>query len=205
MRDVSKIISDADLLKLRQLLAQTHLDTTATGPDAFRDYPKMLFHPEWLTLYRLIKDHPDPLVQKEAKQKLPSVQVIVTDIETEEEYLADDWRADPNEFIVADNEAKGSAHPDPRVPSGREGRRSRVSQQQAAQQELAALRRRYAELTGRKLMDEATTDVAPVEAAEPPEPAPAPRQTRPSVPAPAPTSKRERVAQAARRAVAARV
>jgi hypothetical protein len=203
MRDVSKILSDADLLKLRALLDGTTGNSASGG---FLEYPKMLFHPEWLTPWRLVKDHPDPLVRKEAQQKLPALQVIVHDIEMEEEYLADGWRTDPNEFIVADNEAHGVAHPDPRVPKGREGRLARKSQAEAADLELANLRRRYAELTGRRLLDEATTeDEMPLAAtAEPQVSAPAPRRAASKTPTPARTSKREQVAQAARRAASAR-
>lgn len=207
MRDVSKILSDADLLKLRALLDGTTGNSASGG---FLEYPKMLFHPEWLTPWRLVKDHPDPLVRKEAQQKLPALQVIVHDIEMEEEYLADNWRADPNEFIVADNEAHGMANPDPRVPKGREGRRARRSQAEAAELELATLRRRYAELTGRRLLDEPTTDDLPATSladttlaqVQPTVSAPAPR--RAAATTPAPTSKRERVAQAARRSASAR-
>lgn len=202
MRDVSKILSDADLLKLRALLDGTTGNSATNG--GFLEYPKMLFHPEWLTPWRLVKDHPDPLVRKEAQQKLPALQVIVHDIELEEEYLADGWRSDPNEFIVADNEANGVAHPDPRVPKGREGRLARKTQAEAAEIELANLRRRYAELTGRRLLDEATADELPIAAAEPQVSAPAPRRAARTAPTPVKASKREQVAQAARRAASAR-
>lgn len=205
MRDVSKILSDADLLKLRALLDGTSGNSATSG--GFLEYPKMLFHPEWLTPWRLVKDHPDPLVRKEAQQKLPALQVIVHDIEMEEEYLADGWRSDPNEFIVADNEAHGVAHPDPRVPKGREGRLARRSQAEAADLELANLRRRYAELTGRRLLDEETVaveDDAPALAAVATPQAPAPAPRRAAAKKTPPTSKREQVAQAARRAASAR-
>lgn len=168
MRDVSKVLTDAEALKLRALLAQTpdiQIDS-ALG----QEYPKMLFHPNYIELYRLVKDHPDPLVKKEAQQKMSRVIVIVHDIETEEDYLQDKWRSDPNDFIVMSKEEGGLGEADPRIPVGREGRRASALRKQDRETELRDLRRRYAELTGRSLIDVEPPAAEPVAAAPPPRP-----------------------------------
>lgn len=194
MRDVSKILTDADLLKLRELLKQA--PTVAVDPNAFEEYPKMLFHPDWLTCYRLIKDHPDPVVKKDASEKLRNVQIIVHDFETEEEYLADGWKSDPNDIIIDAGEV------DPRIPTGREGRRAARQTALDRDTELRSLRRRYAELTGHRLADEPQEVAQPVVAAAMPvTPAPAAKRKAGAKPAPVvASSKRERVAAATQRA-----
>lgn len=168
MRDVTKILSDSDLLKLKALLSQT--PDKPIDPDAFEEYPKMLFDPGWLVGYRLIQNNTDPLIVKEAKEKMKMLQVIVWNIDEEEEYLLDGWKADPNVFIIEENIAKGMKNPDPRVPIGREGRRAAEHAKLTRQQELAQIRRRFAELTGKRLSDEPEAEDAPVMVASEPIP-----------------------------------
>lgn len=190
MRDVSKVLSDAETVKLRALLAQT---PDIPVDDSFgQEYPKMLFHNAYIELYRLVKNHPDPLVKKEAQEKMRTVIVIVHNIEDEEEYLADGWKADPCDIITAPVAEGGMGEVNPRIPTGREGRRADRQQKASREQELRNLRRRYAELTGRKLAedDEPEPMAATMETADPP----APRATAPS--------KRDKVAAATRRATA---
>lgn len=197
MRDVSKVLSDAETIKLRALLAQTpdiQVDS-ALG----QEYPKMLFHPSYIEMYRLVKDHPDPLVKKEAQQKMSRVLVVVHDIDTEEDYITDGWRADPNDFIVMSKEDGGLGEADPRVPVGREGRRASAMKKQDRETELRDLRRRYAELTGKHLSE---VDAPIVDEAPPVRPA-RPVAAAPAKPKPAAiplAGKRDRVKAATARA-----
>lgn len=162
MRDLTKILSDAETLKLRALLSQQPdipLDSSFG-----QEYPKMLYDRPYVDLYRLVKGHPDPLVRKEAQQAIGKTIVIVHDIETEEDYLADGWRNDPNDFITMSLEEGGLGEVDPRIPVGKEGRRADKQNRATRDQELRNLRRRYAELTGVRLADaeEAPATAAPV-------------------------------------------
>lgn len=222
MRDVSKVLSDAEFVKLRGLLSQQPGGLDPFAPAEFKDYPRVLYHPDWLTCWRIIKTSPDELLKKEAKEKMKHVQVIVHDAEMEEDYLLDGWRSDPNDLIVEFNTLNGVANPDPRVPTGREGRRAKANAAQTREDELRHLRLRYAELMGTTIESD-TPESRPVERAQSavPEPiadpardAPRPRRTAPS-PAPRraasagiPPSKaqnpRDRVKAAAQKAVAAR-
>lgn len=201
MRDVTRILSDAELIKLRALLAQSPVQTPLEE-DEFKDYPKMLYAPEWVTCYRLIKDHPDPLIKKEAMEKLKHVQVQVFDAETEEEYLLDGWKRDPNDFIVEANIAAGMTNPDPRVPTGREARRASAMNKRDREAELRDIRLRYAELMGITIDEDPTLQgTAHVPAEAPPPPAPEPvQEARAPRPQPSATTKRQRVQQAASRA-----
>lgn len=151
MRDVSKILSDAEVLALKQLLSQQNLGPIEPG--AFKEYPKVLYVEEFVTLSRLIKEHPDPLVKKEAKQKLSRTYVVVTDFEEEQEYLEDGWKTDPNEFIIEMNIKAGmsEAKADPRRPGGREGRMAAKSLKAQREAELRHLKRRFIELTGQRI------------------------------------------------------
>ncbi len=189
MRDVSKVLSDAETLKLRALLAQT--PDLPISDQLGQEYPKMLFHNAYIELYRLIKNHPDPLVKKEAQEKMRNVIVIVHNIEDEEEYLADGWKHDPCDIITAPVEEGGMGEVNPRIPTGREGRRADRQNKATREQELRNLRRRYAELTGRKLADDDEPAMPLAAVTEVPPPAPKPS---------APTSKRDKVAAATRRA-----
>lgn len=216
MRDVSRILSDSEFIKLRELIKQSGpMSMEPLGAHAFEEYPKMLFAPGWLMVFRLTKEHPDPLVKKEAREKLKHVQIIVDDIETEEEYLLDHWKRDPNDFVIEDNLAHGMANPDPRVPVGREGRRAKAQQKLSIEQEISELRRRYAELTQTSILDLPAARVAapaPVDddgmelsgGLESPAPAPVPRSVRPASAAVGGQAKRDRVAQGARRSAEAR-
>lgn len=152
MRDVSKVLSDAEVIKLREMLRGL---PEAAPASSFEEYPKMLFHPEWYGFYRLAKESPDPLAQKEAKMKIRTFQVIVHNIEEEEDYLAEGWVGDPNDLAIAANLAINpeSQHADPRQPFGREGRRQRAASQRDRQARLEAIRREYAELTGTRIAD----------------------------------------------------
>lgn len=221
MRDVSKVLSDAEFVKLRGLLSQQPGGLDPFAPTEFRDYPKVLYHPDWLTCWRIIKTSPDELLKKEAKEKMKQVQVIVHDAEQEEDYLLDGWRSDPNELITEFNVKNGVANPDPRVPTGREGRRARAQAQLTKDEEIRHLRLRYAELMGTPIESD-TPDARPQERAEEAIPAtitdpadaprpraasksaPAPRRTVGAVPASKAVDPRARVKAAAQKAVAAR-
>lgn len=194
MRDLTKVLSDADAVKLRALLA-AQPDVAITSPIG-QEYPKMLFHRHYIDLYRLIKDNADPLVKKEAQQQLNRVIVVVHNIEDEEEYLADKWRGDPNDFIVMAVEEGGLGEADPRRPTGREGRRAEKMNRATRETELRDLRRRYAELTGKRLADD--PGETPI-AAQPPYVDPVPKATA-GTKAPSASTKRERVAAATKRA-----
>lgn len=158
MRDVSKILSDAEVLALRQILSQQNL--APVEPGAFAEYPKVLYVEEFITLSRLIKDHPDPVVKKEARQKLPRTIVIVTTFEEEEEYLEDGWRTDPNEFVIEMNLREGVSEEraDPRRPGGREGRMAARDLKSQRAAELRSLKRRYLELTGQRIERDDVSD-----------------------------------------------
>lgn len=191
MRDLTKVLNDAEVVKLRALLAQS--PDLPVDDHGWQEYPKMLFHRDYIDLYRLVKSHPDPLVKKEAQQNMRRVLVIVHDIGTEEDYLADGWRTDPNEFIVASIADGGLGEVDPRIPTGREGRRAHQTAKATREAELRELRRRYAELTGTRLADD--HDLSPTSMPVPVPEAPAPVVTAPVVP-----TKREKVAAATKRA-----
>jgi hypothetical protein len=163
MRDVSKVLSDAEVIKLRQMLSG--LPEGSGESQGFEEYPKMLFHKEWYSCYRLVKDHPDPLVQKEAKNRIKKYEIIVHNIEEEEDYLADGWIRDPNDLVIQANieEGRPTEFCDPRVPVGREGRRARAAIQQDKKARLAQIRREYAELTGKLISDADTTEATEVD------------------------------------------
>lgn len=208
MRDVTKVISDAEYVKLRALLAQT--PDLPVDDNFGKEYPKMLYHPNFVELYRLVKSHPDPLVKKEAQQKMNTVVIIVHTIEDEEDYLSDGWVNDPNEIMTRSKEDGGMGEADSRIPTGREGRRSSAMNKANRESELREIRRRYAELTGRKLAED-DLPAEPVAAApavmgqtfEPPIVAavkPKPQAKRTVAPPPAATNKRDRVKAAAQRA-----
>lgn len=220
MRDVSKILSDSELLKLRELIRQA--PALSVDEHDFAMYPKMMFHPDWVPCNAIIKGHPDPLLRKEALEKLRHVETIVHDIETEEDYIQDGWRSDPNTLIVEANIAAGVMNPDPRVPTGREGRRANTMAAQSRESKLREIRRQYAELTGRKLLDEPEEDVRLLDSdgPEPPAPdAPLPRTKTAKTPhpsltrsagratgaavSPSASQKRARVAEATARATSA--
>ena len=199
MRDVSKILSDAELIAIKALLAQNGLGQTSSAPGVFAEYPKILYAPEFVLLQRLIQTHTDPIVRKEAKEKLSKTYVTVRDYESEMDYMQDGWKPDLNELIIELNLANGvrPEQADPRQPHGREGRRASRDLKAQREQELRDIQRRYMELTGRRLADE---DFEPAPVVAPPheeEPlvADTPKKTR-SVPA--------HVAKAARRATASR-
>lgn len=207
MRDLTKILSAAETLKLRALLSQQ--PDIPIDSSFGQEYPKMLYERNYVDLYRLVKSHPDALVRKEAQQGMTRVIVIVHDIETEEDYLADGWRNDPNDFITMSLEDGGLGEVDPRIPVGKEGRRADKMNRQTREHELRDLRRRYAELTGVRLADapEAAVDPGPSPSGWAPPPvdvAPvAPVATsKPVKPAPPAGTKREKVAAAARQSAA---
>lgn len=137
-RDLSKILSDADTLKLRALLAQ-HPDVESTG--ILDEYPKMLFSPGYWERYIFIRTTKDPVARKEAVQQIHNFVVAVHDIETEEEYLTDGYKTDPVQFLLDAGEK------DPRVPTGREGRRALEDERVSREQEIRNLKRRFAQLT----------------------------------------------------------
>ena len=199
MRDVSKILSDAELIAIKALLAQNNLGQTS-APGVFAEYPKILYAPEFVLLQRLIQTHTDPIVRKEAKEKLSKTYVTVRDYESEMDYMQDGWKPDLNELIIELNLANGvrPEQADPRQPHGREGRRASRDLKEQREKELRDIQRRYMELTGRRLADEDDSEPAPVVAPpheEEPLVADTPKKTR-GVPA--------HVAKAARRASAPR-
>ena len=138
MRDVTKILSSADLLKLKALLDQT--PSGPVDPNAFEEYPKMLYAPDWFDHWRLMMNA-DPVIAKEARMQIGARQVFVYNIDEEEEFLADKWRGDPNTFIIEFNIAHGSTRPDPRVPVGREGRLASAHAKLSREQELQQVQR----------------------------------------------------------------
>ncbi len=145
-RTIAHTLSDAEQVKLRHLLS-LHPDIDADHP-LDTEYPKMLYHANYVELAALVKDHNDPLVKKDAQESLRRTVVVVHDIETEEEYLKDGYFSNPVDIIIQ------QTGKDPRVPTGREGRRSAALEARSIDQELRALRRRYAQLTGKSLNDE---------------------------------------------------
>lgn len=153
MRDLTKVLDDAELIKLRAILSQ-HPDIV---PDAAlgTEYPKMLYHRDFLEMNGLVKDHPDPVVKKDASEQLRRCVVVVYNIGQEEEYLADaDWYAHPADIAVA------LGFGDPREPKGREALLASRQVKHDTEHEIRELRRRYAQLTGRKLgADELGEDV----------------------------------------------
>jgi len=153
MRDLTKVLSDAEAIKLRALIAQMPEPTGSVG--GFEEYPKMLYHPDYIALSRVARHHEDLKTRKEAATKMSRVIVVVHDIETEEDYLADGWKSDPVEIMIQMGEA------DPRTPTGREGRKEGVRKRQSIEDEVKQLRRRYAELTGTRLEPDPVVGAAP--------------------------------------------
>lgn len=192
-RDVTKVLSEADTLKLRALLAaQPEIADSGLGAE----YPKMLYAADYWPLYVAVKTNPDPLKKKEAQQAMQHVIIVVHDLEVEEDYLADGWRDDPVKHLIEAGEA------DPRTPHGREGRRAVASAKIQREEELRDLKRRYAELTGIRLKDAEEADAPnPGTGMGETQSAAAQVQTRRNrtEPATAPTGKREKVAAAAKR------
>jgi hypothetical protein len=153
MRDVTKILSEADLLKLRDLLRDAPMPQTV---QSFTEYPRMLFAPDWYPLWVITKNETDHLKVKQAQEQIKKHQVIVDNLEDEEDYLTDGWVSDPNELATAFLEK------DPRIPDGRAGRIAAKDARHAREKELIDIRRRYAELTGRRLVDEPELVAAPI-------------------------------------------
>lgn len=227
MRDVTTILSDAEIVRLRALIAQAPaLPLDASGR---LEYPKILYRRDYIGFARLAAATTDPLVRKEALEKLRHTYLAVHDIETEEDYLADlfedqtqQWFTDPNDIITLAVEQGGLGERDPRIPTGREGRRAAAQNKADREYELRQLRRRFTELTGRKLEEEPTTLASadgwtaapapddPIDVDGPETPAPAlvaaPGSKAPGKPAPAtkrasPVTARERVLQAAQQSL----
>lgn len=197
MRDLTKVLSDAETLKLRALLSNT--PDIDPSDRLGQEYPKMLFHPDYIPIYRIIKNTTDHVAKKEAQVQMRRAIVIVHDIETEEDYLADHWRADPNDFITMSVEDGGLGEVDPRIPTGREGRKAEKQNKASRDAELRALQRRYAELTGTRLADASFS--APEPPLQPNEPLNASGAKAPKgLKTPPITTKREKVQAAARRA-----
>lgn len=153
MRDVSKILSDADLLAIKALLAQNALSQQPLSPGAFSEYPKILYAPEFVLLQRVVQFHGDPIARKEAKEKLSKTYVVARSHEEEMDYLEDGWTSDLNQLVIDQNIKDGvpEQRADPRQPQGREGRRASRDLKQQREQELRDIQRRYMELTGRRI------------------------------------------------------
>lgn len=145
-RDVTKTLSDTEVAKLRALLSQNPeiIEDESLGGE----YPKMLFHPKYVTNMLTYKTAEDPIVKKAAKEQMRRLVLVVEDIETEEEYLGDGWRTSPAEIMIRD-----LGLDDPRIPKGREARRQQAINRVDRETELRQLRRRYAELTGHPFSD----------------------------------------------------
>lgn len=218
MRDVSKILSEAELLKLRSILASTPSDEVDEGIG--EEYPKMLFHALYVPLYQVIKQRAggDVIKLKEAKEAIRKAYVVVDDWETEEDYLTDvDGKGLPQWFTSHKDAFVAVNGYDPTVPTGREGRRAKVQNEADRKRRLRELRREYAQLTGGVIEDEvaAITDgdqAAPLAGSEQSdsehsEPAPAaaakPRTTKAGKPA-TQAERRQQVTQRARQAASAR-
>jgi hypothetical protein len=157
MRDVTKILSDAEILKFRELLRNVPVPA---HPLVFGDYPRQMYRPDWYPLYLIVKESADLVQIKMAREALRTHEQTVIDITEEEEFLLDGWVSDPNDLAI---KYYGR---DPRVPTGREGRQAEKARTQARADELLRIRRRYAELTGRRLRDEpfdAVSTSAPAE------------------------------------------
>ncbi len=153
MRDVSKILSDADVLAIKALLAQQGLANQPLVRGEFEHYPKILYAPEFVLLQRVIQFHGDPIARKEAKEKLSKTYVVVRNHDEELDYMEDGWSGDLNGLIIEQNIKDGvpENRADPRQPQGREGRMARRDLKAQREQELRDIQRRYLELTGRRI------------------------------------------------------
>ena len=199
MRDLSKILTEADLVAIKALLAQQG-PFEAPSPHEKREYPKVLYAPEFVLLQRLMQTHTDPIVRKEAKEKLSKTYMLVHDAEQELDYMEDGWKADLNELIIEYNLSQGVSpdRADPRQPHGREGRIARKDMKAQREQELRDIQRRYMELTGRRIENDAVQTDAVV---------PPPHEEEPIVEEPVKTTGRRvpaHIAASAKRATAPR-
>lgn len=182
MRDLSKVLSEAELIKIRALLDQNP-DLIGTH-ERGGEYPKMLVHDDYLELLLMKEGTQDPVIKKECTEKLRRCVLVVTNIEDEEEYLADGYKTTLAAVMTDAKCADGTLRYgllDPRIPTGREGKRARVDAARSREAELQDLRRRYAELTGRRLADEPEALVASPSEDDVP-PAKTPPATRALVP-----------------------
>jgi hypothetical protein len=136
-QDLTKTLDAAEVIRLRALLQERPDlgEILETG-----DYPKILYHQKFYAAQQEWRTSTDP----SAKQRLAEVMKLashkVFDSEEEEDYLADGWKANPADHLEEKD--------DPRIPRGLEARRALKATKVDRQQEVLALRRRLAELTG---------------------------------------------------------
>ncbi len=138
--DLTKTLGADELARVRALLAENPPDMPEPGQ--VTQYPRMLFHKNYLDNQQAWKDEVDDLKKKKFVEKMASSVHIVLDIEEEEEFLLDGWKRSPADFLPPDK--------DPRIPVGREARRVAAQQRLSREDEIQQLRLRLAELTGRQ-------------------------------------------------------
>lgn len=119
----------------------------------FEEYPKILFHRDYLEQRDLAKNATDQLAKAMATEQMRRLQVVVQDIDEEEEMLADGYVR-----TTAELEMRRNGGLDPRIPRGREQRLASAQKAIQQEQELNRMRIRYLELTGRRMSE----DVLPV-------------------------------------------
>jgi len=137
--DLTKTLAPSELARIRTLLAENPPDMPEPG--AITQYPRMLFHASYLENQLEWKKTKDELLKKTFVEKMVVATHIVTDVDEEEEFLLDGWKHSPADFLPPEK--------DPRVPVGRELRKSLTQQRLSREDEIQQLKLRLAELTGR--------------------------------------------------------
>ncbi len=137
--DLSKTLDTAELTRIRALLAEN--PPNLPEPGAVTQYPRMLFHASYLEAQVGWKGTKDELAKKTFIEKMQVATHIVIDVEEEEEFLLDGWKHSPADFLPPDK--------DPRIPIGRELRKSLTQHRLSREDEIQQLKLRLAELTGR--------------------------------------------------------
>lgn len=147
--DLTKTLDPAELTRIRALLAENPPDLPEPGGRVL--YPTMLFHSSYLDAQLEWKKTKDELVKKTLIEKMQVATHTVIDADEAEEFLLDGWKRSPADFLAPDR--------DPRIPVGRELRKSLSQQRLSREDEIQQLKLRLAELTGRPAP---TVEVAPV-------------------------------------------
>ena len=149
-RDLTTALDPIEARRRQALLTPPMV--VAADPNEGADYPRMLFSKAYVDAERAWRDAIDPLEQQQHAEAMKRGYVLVFSLEEEDEYLQEGYKSSPADHMAVD----------PRIPVGREARKSLAARRLSDADELRALRRRYAGLTGRNLEEE--PEPAPVEA-----------------------------------------
>lgn len=157
-KDLSVSLSADKRMALQRKIAtmrrQNHLDVPPDPDRGDEAYPKMLYEKGFVDAQRRYKDETDPKLIQKAHDDMKRTCKQVWGHEEELEYLEDGWRTSPADLMDVD----------PRIPLGREGRRSAREKRLSVADELERLELRMAELKAeaRSMREDVANDDEPI-------------------------------------------